>query len=274
MAKLTVKDSRLGTLGKKEPEPASRSSMVGYEDNQLLHVPLDHIRPNPDQPRKSFGKDALADLAESIGKRGVLQPILITPDPDRPERFLLVAGERRWRAAQIAGLRTIPTIFKRGIDTLELAIIENLQREDLNPVEEAEGLSTLKERQKYTDEQLGHLLGKSRVAVTELLALTRLPDEIKTQVRAEESISRRQLLQVTREKDPKKQKQLWKAIRTGDYTTREIEKIKKEGKAEKTLKLQRTAKGVGVTLKFDASMPKAEALKRAAEILRMLGKGE
>lgn len=225
MAKLTVTGSRLGRLADEGAEPAE-SALSAYADNQLLHVPVARIRPNPEQPRATFAEEALRELADSIRQRGVLQPVIVTPDPEESEHFILVVGERRWRASQLAGLETIPTIFKRDVDLLELAIIENLQRENLNPVEEAEGLQRLKERHDYTDVRLAQVLGKSRVAVTELLALTRLPEAIKEECRALDINSKIALLQLSRAGDPQERASLWDAIKAG-VSTRGIDRMRK-----------------------------------------------
>lgn len=218
MAKtIEVVGSKLDRLASDE---SARAAVVRplYEDNQLLHVPVDRIRPNPEQPRMTFGEDALKELADSIRDRGVLQPVIVTPDPDDPERFILVAGERRWRASQLAGRDTIPTIFKRDVDLLEIAIIENLQRENLNPVEEAEGLQRLKDRHAYTDRELAQVLGKSRVSVTEFLAIATLPDYIKQECRAPDIVSKTALLSLSRANNEQEQRRLWEAIKTGNST--------------------------------------------------------
>jgi len=144
----------------------------------VREVEIGRIRPNPAQPRMQFDEEGIAELAESIAERGVLQPVLLRPDGDH---FQLVAGERRWRAAQRARLHTIPAIV-RDIDdsaAAEIALIENVQRQDLNAIEEAEGYRQLIERFGHTQEDLAKLVHKSRSHVANLLRLLDLPDAVK-----------------------------------------------------------------------------------------------
>jgi ParB family chromosome partitioning protein len=144
---------------------------------ELREVPVDLISPNPRQPRRRFDEEALNALAGSLGERGVLQPVLVRPKPGG--RYELVAGERRWRAARIAGMETIPALVRPREDALalELALIENMAREDLNPVEEANACMALVEELGLTREQVGRRVGRSRVAVSNLLRLLELPEE-------------------------------------------------------------------------------------------------
>jgi ParB family chromosome partitioning protein len=148
-----------------------------HADAELRHVPLELITPNPNQPRKRFDEASLRGLADSMTERGVLQPILVRPVPGGT--FELVAGERRWRAAQIAGLESIPAIVQSRDDaaSLESAVIENMAREDLNPVEEARAVSALVDELGLTREAVGRRVGRSRVAISNLLRLLDLPDE-------------------------------------------------------------------------------------------------
>ena len=144
---------------------------------ELRELPLDLISPNPSQPRRVFEEEALVALAESLKERGVLQPVLVRPVPGGT--YELIAGERRWRAAQIAGLDTVPAMVRPHDDaaSLELALIENMAREDLNPLEEARACAALVEDLGLTREEVGRRVGRSRVAVSNLLRLLDLPDE-------------------------------------------------------------------------------------------------
>jgi ParB family chromosome partitioning protein len=146
---------------------------------EFRQVAVELIFPNPRQPRRNFDDDALAALASSLESRGVLQPVLVRPSPDGDGRFELIAGERRWRAAQLAGLETIPAIVRARDDaeSLELALIENMAREDLNPVEEARACAALVEELGLSREEVGLRIGRSRVAVSNLVRLLDLPDE-------------------------------------------------------------------------------------------------
>lgn len=148
-----------------------------HTTDELRELPVELIVANPNQPRRRFDEEALNALAGSLGERGVLQPVLVRPKPGGT--YELVAGERRWRAAQIAGLTEIPALVRPRDDaaTLELALIENMAREDLNPIEEARACTALVEELGLTREEVGRRVGRSRVAVSNLLRLLDLPDE-------------------------------------------------------------------------------------------------
>lgn len=143
-------------------------------------IPIDRIRPNPNQPRREFDERDLEDLAASIREKGVIQPLILRPHPTEPEAWEIVAGERRWRAAQRAGIHALPAVVRELDDTevLELAIIENVQRADLNPLEEALGYRQLMDRFGHTQERLGEALGKSRSHIANLLRLLTLPEPV------------------------------------------------------------------------------------------------
>ncbi|TMM03338.1 MAG: ParB/RepB/Spo0J family partition protein [Actinobacteria bacterium] len=155
----------------------SVSGEPGEDDVHLRDIPVDLITPNPRQPRRRFDEATLAGLAESLRQRGVLQPVLVRGVPGGT--YELVAGERRWRAAQIAGLDTIPALVRSHDDAqaLEVALIENMAREDLNPVDAARACAALVEELGLTREEVGRRVGRSRVAVSNLLRLLDLPDE-------------------------------------------------------------------------------------------------
>jgi len=147
------------------------------EEQELRQLPTELIKANPKQPRRDFEQDPLVALADSIHARGVLQPVLVRPLADG--RYELIAGERRWRAASMAGLETIPAVVRRHDDaaSLELALIENMAREDLNPVEQARACAALVEELGLTHEEVGLRVSRSRVAVSNLIRLLDLPDE-------------------------------------------------------------------------------------------------
>ncbi len=140
---------------------------------------LNEIIPNKDQPRKTFDEGSIQELAQSIEQHGVLQPLLVRPLAEGG--YQLVAGERRWRACRIAGVKEVPVVVKELTDTetMEIAIIENLQREDLNPIEEAEGLQALIDKCGFTQEEVATSVGKSRPAIANSLRLLRLPEEVR-----------------------------------------------------------------------------------------------
>src|SRR6201996_8511855 len=147
------------------------------ETEELRELPTDLITPNPHQPRQRFDEESLVALAESIKVRGVLQPVLVRPVPGGT--YELVAGERRWRAARLAELGTLPAIIRHHDDaaSLEVALVENMAREDLNPVEEARACAALTEELGLSSEEVGQRVGRSRVAVSNLIRLLDLPDE-------------------------------------------------------------------------------------------------
>jgi ParB family chromosome partitioning protein len=148
------------------------------DETDLRHVPLELIRPNPRQPRRHLDESSLAALAGSLRERGVLQPVLVRPLPGGT--YELIAGERRWRAAELAGFETVPAVVRPHDDaeSLELALIENMAREDLSPVEEARACALLVEELGLTREDVGRRVGRSRVAVSNLMRLLDLPDEV------------------------------------------------------------------------------------------------
>jgi len=153
------------------------STTQSHAKAELRALPVELIGPNPDQPRQAFGEEGLAAHGESLKERGVLQPVLVRPLPGGT--YELIAGERRWRAAQLAGLATIPAMVRPDDDaaSLELALIENMAREDLNPLEEARACAALVEELGLTRDEVGRRVGRSRVGVSNLLRLLDLPDD-------------------------------------------------------------------------------------------------
>ena len=147
-------------------------------------VPIEHIRPNPKNPRKTFSDDELAELANSIRERGIIQPIVVRPAKGEANSFEIIAGERRWRAAQRAKLHEVPIVVLEVTDgeALELAIIENVQRTDLNPLEEALGYQSLVDHYKHSQDDIAGIVGKSRSHVSNTLRLLKLPDSVKAYI--------------------------------------------------------------------------------------------
>ena len=158
-------------------------SGAGNSAAELVSLPLRDIEPDKSQPRKAFDEESLAALAGSIAKHGLLQPIAVRPAPAGGWR--IIAGERRWRAARMAGLTEVPVVIREVSDeqAMELALIENLQREDLDPIEEAMGYQQLMERCNFTQEEAAKRLSRSRSAVANSLRLLNLPDEVIEMVR-------------------------------------------------------------------------------------------
>ena len=160
-----------------EPAKTTKTSDVA---KGMMSVPIDSIEPNPDQPRKKFLKDDLDDLAGSIVEKGIIQPLIVRKTDNKNDTYQIVAGERRWRAAQIARIHSIPVIVREfnDLEVLEVAIIENIQRSDLNPIDEARGYQQLMSRFSHTQEKLSKVLGKSRSHIANLLRLLTLPEDV------------------------------------------------------------------------------------------------
>ena len=163
------------------PEPEASPDRPRRADQM---IPVEKIFPNPDQPRRHFTKERLDDLAASIREKGVIQPLILRQNPRDDDTYEIVAGERRWRAAQQAQLHEVPAIIREYNDTeaLEVAIIENIQRADLNAIEEAQGYRDLMDRFGHTQEKVSDALGKSRSHIANLLRLLNLPDEVQDMV--------------------------------------------------------------------------------------------
>lgn len=197
-------------------------------------VPIEDIEPNPHQPRQNMGD--LTELIASVREKGVLEPILVRP---RGARFQIIAGERRYRAAIEAGLGEIPCIVRETSDseTMEIALVENLQRKDLSPFEEADGLRTLAESYGYTHEAMAERLGKSRTSITEILTLNAMPEDVRQVCRLADIQSKSLLLQVVRQGDAQKMIALVQRLQQDGRATREdARRIAKQSKAK-------TAKG-------------------------------
>lgn len=187
---------------------------------------INDIIPNKDQPRKTFDEAALQELADSITQHGVLQPLLVRPLATGG--YQLVAGERRWRASRMADLKEVPVIIKELTDTeaMEIAIIENLQREDLNPIEEAEGLQALIDKCDYTQEQVAVSVGKSRPAIANALRLLRLPSEVREMTK-NGTISAGHARALLSFENPAMMLEVAKNIVPNKLTVRDIEKLAK-----------------------------------------------
>ncbi len=181
-------------------------------------VPIDQIDPNPNQPRQVMGD--LSELIASIGEKGVIEPLVVR---QRGDRFQIIAGERRYQASVQAGLQELPVVIREVDDTevIELALIENLQRKDLTPFEEAEALHGLAERCGYTHHDLARRLGKSRTSITESLALAAMPEEVRTLCRLADISSKSLLLQIVRQETHEKMTALIEKIASQGGATRE-----------------------------------------------------
>ncbi len=164
------------------PEMPAGSVGLGQKKEEILHVAIEQVKPNPFQPREDFNQQNIDELAQSIKEKGVIQPLLVRR---RGDNYELIAGERRLRAAKSMGFKEIPVIAREvsDQDSLELALIENIQREELNPIEEAHAYQHLMEKFQVTQEKISEVLGKSRVAITNTLRLLKLPHEIQSEMK-------------------------------------------------------------------------------------------
>ena len=190
-------------------------------------IPTDKIRPNPDQPRKNIGD--IRELTDSIREKGVLEPLLVRYIP-REDSYYIISGERRYHASKAAGLHELPCIEKIADDaeTLELALIENLQRKDLTPFEEADGLQRLAEHFDYTHDDIAKKIGRARSSVTETLSLRLIPDSIRKACLDKGIISKSLLLQVARQPNEKKMREMTHRITQGGLTRDEARRARKE----------------------------------------------
>ena len=207
-------------------DEAEASGAVAPE-SPVATLPIERIQPNPAQPRRDFDEAELDELAASIAERGVIQPIVVRPDPDSADTYQIVAGERRWRAAQRAQLHEMPVVVRalEDRDMLELAIVENVQRSDLNPIEEATGYARLIESFGYTQDALARVIGKSRSHLANLMRLLSLPDEVQRHVR-DGALSAGHARALIAAEDPAALAA--KAIRQG-LTVRQLEQAAKAG---------------------------------------------
>lgn len=190
-------------------------------------VPIEKIRANPDQPRRYFDKEKIGDLAASIREKGIIQPLIVRPSSDADGEYEIVAGERRWRAAQIAQLHDIPVIVRDYDDTevLEIAIIENIQRADLNPIEEASGFDQLMEKFGHTQEKLADVLGKSRSHIANSIRLLRLPEDVQSHL-VDGTLSAGHARALITSEDPSA---LAKQVIKKGLSVRDTEKLAKQG---------------------------------------------
>ncbi|GIT91453.1 chromosome segregation DNA-binding protein [Jannaschia pagri] len=195
-------------------------------------VPIDLLSANPNQPRRTFDEEKLSDLASSIATKGVLQPLIVRPRHGSTESYEIVAGERRWRAAQRCGLHSVPVIIRDFDDTevLEVAIVENIQRDDLNAIEEALGFRQLIDKFGHTQDQLSEVLGKSRSHVTNLLRLLKLPPSVQDLLR-DGQISAGHARALINSDDPSSLAAL--VVKNG-LSVRETERLAKAAKSEST----------------------------------------
>lgn len=210
-------------------------------EKSIITLSINEVEPNREQPRKEFNESALSELSKSIEKNGVIQPILVRPVAGGA--YQIVAGERRWRAARMAGLTEIPVVIREmsDEDAAVFALIENLQREDLNPVEEAEGIRSLIEEFGMTQEEAADRVGKSRTAVTNILRLLKLPQNILSMV-AKGKITAGHARALISLEDEGEMLKIANAVIDNNLTVREVEKTVKTALAGESAKPQKREK--------------------------------
>ena len=239
-------------------------------------IPIEDLDANPNQPRQQLGD--LGELIASVREKGILEPILVRP---MGSRFQIVAGERRYRAALEAGLGEVPCIVRDTSDaeTMEIALIENLQRKDLSPFEEADGLRTLMDGYGYTHERMAQKLGKSRTSITEIFALTAMPEDVREACRLADIHSKSLLLQVVRQGDRPKMLAFVERLKTEGAPTREqarrVAKDDKKGTRGRpknyVYRFQPRERSFTMTLQFrKAQVPKDELIRTLESILDQL----
>lgn len=214
------------------PGAGSFAEAIKLRNSAPEEIPLERIKPNPHQPRRSFNETTLRELAESIRHSGLIQPVVVRMVKGGYE---LVAGERRWRAAALAGLATIPIILREADELLqaELALIENIQREDLNPIDRAQAYRTLMNKLHVTQAELATRLGEDRSSIANYLRLLDLGEPVRDQVR-DGSLSMGHAKILAGIDDPAEQERLAKLVRVGQLSVRALEKLIQEAPTEKT----------------------------------------
>lgn len=196
---------------------------------ETANLPITHLKPNPRQPRHTFSEESLKELATSLKQKGVLQPILVTSLPDG--NYEIIAGERRWRAAQLAGMSDVPVIVKSATEAerFEMALIENIQREDLNPIDQAQGFVRLAEEFKLTQEDIAQMIGKDRAVVANTIRLLNLPPEMREAL-VQGKISAGHGRALVALDDPAAQADLFNRIVNEQLTVRTVENAVREHK--------------------------------------------
>ena len=230
--------AKKGGLGRGLDALFADNSVEENSSASAVKLSLNEIEPNKDQPRKTFDEKALSELADSIAQHGVIQPLLVRPMPDGS--YQLVAGERRWRAARRAGLSEVPVVIREMSDSemMELALIENLQREDLNPIEEAEGLQQLIHTYGLTQETAAARVGRSRPAIANALRLLSLPTPI-LELTRDGKISAGHARALLSLNDEEKMVEIADQILKKEISVREVERLAKVAAKEKNHPLRR-----------------------------------
>lgn len=209
-----------------------------YVRNQLYLIPVTELQPDPDQPRKFIDPDALRELTASVSQVGVLQPILFRSDNGAK---YVVAGERRLAAARAAGLGEVPAIYTDGANYGEIALIENIQRADLNPVEEAEAMDRLMKSHSYKQDDLAGIFSKSKATISETLSLNRLPQTMRDECRKDPSVPKNVLVGIARKKQERSMLTAYQAYRKRTATPAGAKPAVRTSRCQRTIKAMSTA---------------------------------
>jgi ParB family chromosome partitioning protein len=250
------------------PHFAAAGQVIGKRRTVFAAVPIAVIKPNPLQPRQHFDDESIEELAESIRARGLLQPIIVRRERDGG--YTLIAGERRLRAAERAGVGLVPAILSDD-DLLEVALEENVQREDLSPLEEAEALAALASERGLSHAELAQVIHKSRPYVSNTLALTRLPREVKQEYFADGAVvSREILISIARQESPEAMRALWRRVRLESMSVRSFRHQQTKRETKPTADVLRAARKLTRSLRaMDASsLTSAEAKVMRRALLR------
>lgn len=236
------------------------------EEGKIVSLRIGEIVPNRAQPRKQFDEEALSELADSIAQHGVLQPLLVRPLPDGT--YQLVAGERRWRASRRAGLEEVPVVVREMTDkeAAQLALIENLQREDLNPMEEANGYRTLMETYELTQEETARVVNKSRPAVANALRLLNLPDDVAGMV-ASGQLSAGHARTVLAFETPEEQSKAAQAAVAKGLSVRDLERMAKAAKQSSKPKTETASAFAKNSFYSEVELALAEHLGRRVQVI-------
>lgn len=259
--------SKQSGLGKGLKSLMLENSVDDMKATNMLSI--NEIQRNEDQPRKTFDEGALQELSDSITQHGVLQPLLVRPLPQGG--YQLVAGERRWRASRMAGLKEVPVVIRElsDVETMEIAIIENLQREDLNPIEEAEGLQALIDRCGFTQEEVAVSVGKSRPAIANALRLLKLPQEVRDMTRDGQISAGHARALLAFDNEPMIYEAAQNIIRN-NLTVRDVERLAKM--AEKTARTRTSSKRRD-SFYDEVELSLTEVLGRKVKVYNGRGKG-
>ena len=265
-APITEEEMNAAPLAGSKKKPAPKSADVSADsEDRILYIDINDIRPNSAQPRHHFDEEKLGELARSIKTNGVIQPLLVRESANGYE---LVAGERRWRASRQAGLKTVPCIIRNFDDKQNaiVAIIENMQREDLNPIEEALGLKSMTEKYGFTQEQVSASLGRSRTYITNSIRLLKLPSEIQQYV-SNGQMSAAHGRTIINIPDKAKQKEIADKIIRNDLSVRATERLAEKVKDE--LRPERKKRKKKVTEEDTARAAEIAAVER--ELMTLTG---